>query len=80
MLIYKFGSKAYTKAKTFNEMYSKLLHSLQIVFNGNVDNFDNTIGMMKPLLIYGDQLVQTPIEDDGNPEIGPNAGPTYTMK
>ena len=39
--------------------------------------FDDTFGLMKSLIVYGNRVVQTPIDDDGDPNIGPNAGPTY---
>ena len=76
---YRVGSKAYTVAKTFNEEYSKLLHALQTVFDGNINRFGDVIGLMKTLIVYGNRVVSTPIEDNGDPVIGPNAGPTYLM-
>ena len=74
---YKIGSKAYKLSQQFNEVYSRLLHALQAVFNGNIKQFDDSMGLMKMLLVVGNQLVQTPIEDNGDAEVGPNAGPTY---
>ena len=74
---YKPGSQAYKNAQAFNSMYRRLLETLQSVFDGNVERFDDTFGLMKSLMIYGSRVVQTPIDEDGDPNVGPNAGPTY---
>ncbi|CAB4033861.1 Hypothetical predicted protein [Paramuricea clavata] len=74
---YKPDSQAYKNAQAFNDVYRKLLETLQSVFDGNVDRFDDAFGLMKSLIVYGMRVVQTPIEDGGDPNIGPNAGPTY---
>jgi hypothetical protein len=49
------------------------LHSSGLYFS----RFDDTFGLMKSLMVYGSRVVQTPIEEGGDPNIGPNAGPTY---
>ena len=74
---YKPDSQAYKNAQAFNDIYRRLLETLQSVFDGNVDRFDDTFGLMKSLIVYGSRVVQTPIDEDGDPNIGPNAGPTY---
>lgn len=73
------GTQAYNLAHSFNVMYRGLLASLQNVFNGYVHQFDDCIGQMKALVYYGKRLVQTPIQEDGDPDIGPNGAPTYTL-
>ena len=55
-----------------------LLETLQSAFDGNVERFDDTFGLMKSLMIYGSRVAQTPIDEDRDPNVGPNAGPTYT--
>jgi hypothetical protein len=42
--------------------------------------FGDTVAIMKDLLIHGNRLVQTPIEENGDPDIGPNTGPIYPTK
>ena len=76
---YQLGTQAYNLASSFNVMYRGLLANLQNVFNGNIDQFDACIGQMKALIYYGKRLVQTPIHEGGDPEVGPNAAPTYTL-
>ena len=56
-----------------------MLHALQTVFDGNINRFGDVMGLMKTLIVYGNRVVSTPIEDNGDPVIGPNAGPTYLM-
>ncbi len=76
---YKQGSRAYNLASSFNVKYRGLLACLQNVFNGYIKLFDNCIGQMKELVYYGKRLVQTPIQEGGDPEVGPNGAPTYTL-
>ncbi|XP_028403095.1 uncharacterized protein LOC114525846 [Dendronephthya gigantea] len=77
MLMYKEGSRAENVAKLFSKSYWRLLKTLQNVFDGKTFLFGNTVAIMKDLLIHGNRLVQTPIEKNGDPHIGPNAGPIY---
>ncbi|XP_028390804.1 uncharacterized protein LOC114515704 [Dendronephthya gigantea] len=74
---YKPNSQAYKNAEAFNHIYNTLLETMQSVFDGNVDRFDDTFGLMKSLIVYGNRVVQTPIDENGDPNEGPNAGPTY---
>lgn len=76
---YRPGSQAHNLASSFNVMYRGLLSCLQNVFNGYIDQFGDCIGQMKALVYYGRRLVQTPIEEGGDPHVGPNAAPTYTL-
>ena len=76
---YQPGTQAYKLAHSFNVMYRGLLMNLQNVFNGNIDQFNASIGQMKALIYYGKRLVQTPIQEGGDPGVGPNAAPTYTL-
>ena len=74
---YKPNSIAYKNAQAFNDMYRQLLETMQMVFDGQVDRFDDAFGLMKSLIVYGNRVVQTPIDDNGDADVGPNAGPTY---
>jgi collagen type VI alpha len=80
MSMYKDGTRAQNVAKSFNKTYWKMLEKLQNVFDGNTFLFGDTVAIMKDLLIHGNRLVQTPIEENGDPDIGPNAGPIYQTK
>ena len=72
------GTKAYYHANSFRESYSNLLRSLQSVFDsGQVSQFKQAMGIMKELVVHGRKLVKTPIDKDGDPNIGPNAGPIF---
>ena len=80
MSMYKEGSRAKNAAKLFSKSYWRLLKTLQNVFDGKTFLFRDTVAIMKDLLIHGNRLVQTPIEENGCPDIGPNAGPIYPTK
>ena len=75
--MYKEGSKASFQAQYFSTTYWRLLKTLQKVFDGNIPLFNDTFGIMKELLMAGYQLVQLPIDENGDPDVGPNAGPVY---
>lgn len=76
---YQPGSKAYRQAVRFNKAYTRLLKSLAMdkVFNGHPDTVRDAIGCMYSVDIHLKRLVKTPIEDKGDPLVGPNAGPTF---
>ena len=74
---YKPGSKAYLQAERFNKVYTKLLKSLHNVFNGQPDTLKDALGIMYSVDLHLKKLVHTPIADDGDPDVGPNAGPTF---
>ena len=80
MSMYKDGTRTQNVAKSFSKTYWKMLEKLQNVFDGNTLLFGDTVAIMKDLLIHGNRLVQTPIEENGDPDIGPNAGPIYPTK
>ena len=73
------GSKAYRKAERFNKVYTKLLKSLEALFNGYPDTLQDALGLMYSVDIHLRNLVRTPIDDNGDPNIGPNAGPTFVF-
>lgn len=77
--MYKYapGSKAHIEAMMFNQIYTKLLLSLHIAFNGHPDKMPDAISIMHNLVIHLNRLMRTPIDDNGDPDIGPNAGPTF---
>ncbi|XP_028403091.1 uncharacterized protein LOC114525845 [Dendronephthya gigantea] len=77
MSMYKEGSRAKNVAKLFSKAYWRLLKALQNVFDGKTFLFGDTVAIMKDLLMHGNRLVQTPIGENGDPEVGPNAGPVY---
>lgn len=71
------GSKAYRQAVRFNKIYTKLLKSLENVFNGHPETLDDALGLMYSVDLHLTNLLRTPIYDNGDPYIGPNAGPTF---
>ncbi|KAL9985862.1 hypothetical protein ACROYT_G008311 [Oculina patagonica] len=74
------GSKAYRQAERFNKVYTKLLKSLEDVFNGHPDSLNDALGLMYSVDFHLKNLVRTPIDDKGDPDVGPNAGPTFDFK
>ena len=74
---YNPGSDAYRQADMFNKVYTKLLKSLDNVFNGHPKSLEDAIGLMYSVDLHLRNLVRTPIDDSGDPDVGPNAGPTF---
>ena len=74
---YKKGSKAYNQAQLFNKVFTKLVKSLHNVFNGHPETLNDTIGLMYSVHLHLKNLVRMPIDDNGDPYVGPNAGPTF---
>ena len=74
---YNPNSKAYRQAERFNKVYTKLLKSLNNVFNGQPDTLKDALGIMYSVDLQLRRLVHTPIADDGDPYVGPNAGQTF---
>ncbi|KAI8489964.1 hypothetical protein Bbelb_323250 [Branchiostoma belcheri] len=71
-------SQARKYSDNFNKIYTGLLMCLHDAFNGNPEKLKNDcMGMMSSLTAWGKRLVQTPIDPKGDPEIGPNAAPTF---
>ena len=77
MTKYVKGSMAYRQAVRFNKVYTKLLKSLENVFNGRPDTLGDALGLMYSVDLHLTKLLRTPVEDNGDPYIGPNAGPTF---
>ena len=78
--MFRTGSKAFIQAKLFNKVYTKLLKTLEVTFNGKPDEIGNALGLMFSVELHLKNLVRIPIDDvNGNPEVGPNAGPTFTF-
>ena len=71
--LYENNANASYAAKKFNRNYTKMLTSLDNVFNGHPDQIGATIGQMRPLLTELQELVKTPIDIQGKE----NVGPTY---
>ncbi|XP_078360553.1 uncharacterized protein LOC144644871 isoform X2 [Oculina patagonica] len=71
------GSKAYRQAERFNKVYTKLLKSLEEVFNGHPETLQDALGLMYSVDLHMQNLVRTPIDENGDPDVGPNAGPTF---
>lgn len=71
------GSKAYRQAVLFNKAYTKLLKSLDVTFNGHPEALEDAIGLMYAVELHLKYLLETPVDDNGDPDIGPNAGPTF---
>ena len=74
---YAKGSRADVLNKEFNRIYTNLLRSLEVVFNGHPEKFDDALGLMFSVDRHLKMLVQTPLEEQGDPTVGPNAGPTF---
>ena len=75
--LYENNANAFHDAKTFNRKYTEMLTSLDKVFNGHADEIDHTVGLMRTLFTELQELVKKPIDIQGDPNVGPNVGPTY---
>ncbi|KAL9973993.1 hypothetical protein ACROYT_G020520 [Oculina patagonica] len=71
------GSRADVLNREFNKLYTNLLRSLEVTFNGHPDKFGDALGLMFSIDRHLKTLVRTPLEQDGDPTVGPNAGPTF---
>lgn len=74
------GSRPDVLNKEFNRIYTNLLRSLEVVFNGHPEKFVDALGLMMTVDRYLKRLVQTPLEEQGDPTVGPNAGPTFEFR
>ena len=74
---FKPGSRADVLNREFNRLYTNLLRSLHVVFNGYPEKFDDAFGLMFSIDRHLKTLVSTPLGEDGDPTVGPNAGPTF---
>ena len=61
----------------FNRTYCRLLRVLHNAFNGEHSQLGTAVGLMFSLKLQAIQLVQLPIDPQGDPDVGPNAGPTF---
>ena len=77
MHMYEEDSKAKVRAVMFNQAYTRLLKSLEYAFNGHPESIGDAISMMHSLIMHLNRLMSTPIDDNGDPNVGPNAGPTF---
>ena len=78
MSMFRTGSKAHIQAQLFNKVYTKLLKTLELTFNGKPTEIKNALGLMFAVQLHLKNLVRTPIDDvNGIPDMGPNAGPTF---
>ncbi|XP_078572679.1 uncharacterized protein LOC144859687 [Branchiostoma floridae x Branchiostoma japonicum] len=71
------GSRVRKYSDRFNKIYTGLLNCLHEAFNGKPNMMNHCMGMMPSLTAWGKKLVRTPIDPNGDPEIGPNAAPTF---
>ena len=71
------GSKAYKQAVLFNKAYTKLLKSLEHACNGHLETMEDATGLMYGVELHLKALLRTPVDDNGDPDIEPNAGPTF---
>ena len=74
------GSRPDVLNKEFNRIYTNLLRSLEVVFNGHPEKFVDALGLMMTVDRYLRRLVQTPLEEQGDPTVGPNAAPTFEFR
>ncbi|XP_066264202.1 uncharacterized protein [Branchiostoma lanceolatum] len=75
--MYPPDTKARRYSDIFTKVYSDLLICLNEAFNGHTDRMGRCMGMMKSLKVWANKLVRTPIDPNGDPNIGPNAAPTF---
>lgn len=71
------GSRADVQNREFNRLYTNLLRSLEVTFNGRPEKFGDALGLMFSIDRHLKRLVRTPLEENGDPTVGPNAGPTF---
>lgn len=71
------GSRADVLNREFNKLYTNLLRSLNVTFNGHPEKLGDAVGLMFSIDRHLKRLVRTPLEEDGDPTVGPNAGPTF---
>lgn len=71
------GSRADVLNREFNKLYTDLLRSLEVTLNGHPDKFGDALGLMFSIDRHLKRLVRTPLEQGGDPTVGPNAGPTF---
>ncbi|XP_070541028.1 uncharacterized protein [Ptychodera flava] len=74
---YPSDSKVKQLSGLFNEEYSNLLRCIHGAFNGNPRRIQTCMSMMARLESLGRQLVRTPIDPNGDPNVGPNGAPTF---
>ncbi|XP_078573081.1 uncharacterized protein LOC144859943 [Branchiostoma floridae x Branchiostoma japonicum] len=74
---YPLASQVRKYSDNFNKIYTGLLKCIHEAFNGNPYKMKDCMGMMSSLTAWGKKLVRTPVDPDGDPEIGPNAAPTF---
>ena len=72
-------SRPYLLARTFNIAYTKLLGSLEQAYNGQPDAIKDAMGLMYSISLNAKRLVRTPINPRDDPDVGPNAAPTYEI-
>ena len=71
------GSRADVQNREFNRLYTNLLRALEVTFNGRPEKFGDALGLMFSIDRHLKRLVRTPLEENGDPTVGPNAGPTF---
>lgn len=80
MASYPQGSEAYTNAMAFNVAYSNMLRALEDSFTDTSPDpyFLEAFPLMHDVLPkLAQALMSTPINANGDPDIGPNAAPTF---
>eukprot|EP00058_Branchiostoma_floridae_P006697 XP_002592185.1 hypothetical protein BRAFLDRAFT_88078 [Branchiostoma floridae] len=71
------GSKARKMSDHFNQKYTSLIKCLHEVFNGYPKKMRHCFVLMSSLTAEAKTMVQTPIDPDGDPHVGPNVAPTF---
>eukprot|EP00058_Branchiostoma_floridae_P027413 XP_002612904.1 hypothetical protein BRAFLDRAFT_94212 [Branchiostoma floridae] len=71
------GSRARKMSDRFNEKYTSMIRCLHDLFNGHPGNMKKCYGLMSSLTVDAKKMVQTPVDPDGDPNIGPNVAPTF---
>ena len=78
-LYYQYGSIEKNLLDESNEMYARLLMSLNDTVNGNPSQLGDAIGCMKNLQISVQKLMKTKYPNDEQYTIGPNFDPTQFL-
>ena len=73
------GSQADVLNRELNKLYTNLHRSLEVTFNCHPEKLGHTLGLMFSIEKHLKRLVLTPLEQDEDPTLGPNVGPTFEV-
>ena len=73
------GSQVGVLKRKLNKLYTNLHRSLEVTFNGHPEKLGHALGLMFSIDKHLKRLVLTPLEQDEDPTLGPNVGPTFEV-